>query len=820
MNHRALALALSLVTGAALVACRHESSRSAAGFDAGVPVRERAGSLPSATGPDKAFEWRRLAWMDEHGNIAPGALARALEQREDNIAAAKAGGQRATAGIYPTAWTSRGPANIGGRTRALVVHPTQTNKLWAGSVSGGIWHSTDGGLNWSPVDDGLPNLAICSLAIAPSDPSIMYAGTGEGFFNGDAIGGIGIYKSTDVGATWSHLPSTTGWDNVCSIDIAPTNPNRILVGKRYGGIQRSNDGGATWTNPWWAQGGFQVVFHPTLNSTALATIIDYNFGTGEWFHRVLYTTNGGTNWSIASGLDYKPGFSSRIALAYHRANPSIIYATCGADSKMYKSTDGGHSFTAVTTSGTTDTDWYRAPIWVDPFNPSIVLAGAYHIKRSTDGGASFSQISNGYINTTDPHPDIHTFITDPGFNGTTNKRVYVCTDGAVYRTDDIYAANQNSGWTRLDKTYRTTQFYGAAGHGPSGKLYGGTQDNGSLLIQNGSDNATLPFGGDGGFCAIDWTNTNYMYGEYINLQIHRSKDGGASAQYITNGLTDSGSAANFIAPFILDPNNSNRMLAGGASLWRSNNVRTALLNPSWNAIRAPGSSYISAIAVAPGNSNIIYVAQNDAKIQKTTNGTAASPAWTDIDNNGSVNPLPDRYVTRIVVDPVDQDTVYVALGGFSPDNLWRSTDGGATWQDITGAGPTGLPDAPIRGVARHPSRRGWIYVGTEVGVFASADGGATWSTGSEGTNAASVDELVFMHSSTTLLSATHGRGLWTAPTATCPADVNGDGFVTGDDFDFFAALFVLGDTSADFNSDGFVTGDDFDAFADSFVGGC
>jgi len=580
MNARALLATLVGLASLTLVSCQQGHGGVAVAPGTGPEVRERVASVPAATGADKAFEWRRKAWLDEHGQIAPGALAKARQQRDAMIAAAQIDGKRNASGIYPSGWTSRGPANIGGRTLAFVVHPTQTSKMWAGGVDGGIWHSTDGGLNWSPVNDALPNLAISALAITPGDPNIMYAGTGEGFFNGDAIGGIGMYKSTDGGATWNFMASTAGWDNVCSIAVAPTNPNRILVGRRYGGIFRSNDGGATWSNPWWAQGGFQVVFHPTLNSTALASLIDYDFNAGDWFHRVIYTTNGGTSWSIATGLDYKVGFFSRIALAYHAANPSIVYATCAADSKMYKSTDGGHSFAAVTTAGSTDTNWYCAPIWVDPTNPSVVLAGGYHVKRSTDGGVSFSQISNGYINTVDPHPDIHTIVSDPGFNGTTNKRVYICTDGAVYKTEDVYAANPGTGWARLDKTYRTTQFYGAAGHGPSGKIYGGTQDNGSLLLQNGSDNATLPFGGDGGFCAIDWTNTNYMYGEYITLQIHRSKDGGGSASYITSGLSDAGTAANFIAPFILDPNNPNTMLAGGASLWRSKNVRTALLSPS------------------------------------------------------------------------------------------------------------------------------------------------------------------------------------------------------------------------------------------------
>ncbi|MCG3123513.1 MAG: hypothetical protein GIKADHBN_01933 [Phycisphaerales bacterium] len=208
------------------------------------------------------------------------------------------------------------------------------------------------------------------------------------------------------------------------------------------------------------------------------------------------------------------------------------------------------------------------------------------------------------------------------------------------------------------------------------------------------------------------------------------------------------------------------MLAGGRSLWRSTNVKAA--TPSWFSIKPAGDDNISAIAIARTDSNVVWVAQNNAKLFKTSNGLATSPTWTTIDDNGTLNPLPNRYITRIVIDPASASTVYVALGGFSPDNLWRTTDGGTTWTDVTGSGPTGLPDAPIRGLARHPSKPGWLYAGTEVGIFASTDDGATWSTTNDGPANVSVDELVFMSNSTTLLAATHGRGLFTANIVDAP----------------------------------------------------
>ncbi len=741
--------------------------------------------LERATNPDEAARWRNLIRQDERGEIAQGALHRALEQRVVLLAqAAPRGGQR-VAGIDPAEWVERGPRNVGGRSRALIVDPTNTNRLLAGSVSGGIWVSENAGATWSPVDDGLPNLAIGCMAIDPSNPSVMYAGTGEGFFNGDAIGGTGIYKSTDGGQSWSLLAATSTWDNVCRIAVSPANSNIILAARRYGGIHRSTNGGANWSVRLNAQGSFYIAFDPTDGNKAVGHIIDYDWGLGDWYHRAVYSTNGGFTWATASGdMSRQNGFGSRIELAYAPSSPNVVYASCATGGgRIWKSTDGGQSYTLQTGSGSSGVSWYANPLWVDPTNPNFLVTGGYNFYKSTDGGASLTQISDGYIMTLQPHVDMHAIVHDPNFDGVTNRRVYVCTDGGVWKTDNIYTASTSSGWLNLDVDYRTTQYYGAAGDGNSGLIIGGTQDNGTLRIASGSDMGHLMFGGDGGFCAIDWQNPNYCYGEYINLRIVRSSNGGTSAGYITNGLADAGVAANFIAPFILDPNNPARLLAGGLRLWRCPNARAAPAFIVWQQIRPAGTDNISAIAVAPGNPDLIWIGQNNGEVHRTTNGTAASPTWEPIDNNGAPNPLPNRYVTRIVVDPDDHDLIYVTLGGFANDNLWASPDGGGTWVPLGNVGPDRLPSAPIRGFARHPRKANWLYAGTEVGIFASENGGSTWTTTHTGPSAVSMDELVFMHQSETLLAATHGRGIYTIAVPSCLllGDINQDGMVDAGD---------------------------------------
>ncbi len=760
-----------------------------AGCAAHRPAPPYEGDLPAATGPGKAHEWRRLAWKDENGHIPDDALRTALAQRQANVSFWSAHGVEqgfpagtvTLAGMSPGAWVEHGPNNVGGRTRSLVIHPTETNRLWAGAVSGGIWYSDDTAATWTPVDDFWASLAIGCLVMDPVNPDVMYAGTGEGYFNGDAIGGAGIYKSLDGGVTWELLAQTVDFGNVCRIAISPDDSNVLLAGTRYGGIRRSTDGGNTWTTVRWAQGSYFVAFDPTDGQKAIAHVIDYDFDLNEWFHAALYSVDGGVSWNAAVGLDFVSGFGSRIEPAYAPADPDVVLASVAADGgKIWRSVDGGQSYVQQTTSGDSGVSWYANPLWVEPVDPDTLLTGGYNVFGSVDGGVDLFQMSDGYIMTEQPHVDIHFFAHDPGYDGVGNRRVFVCNDGGVWMAEDLYAASPTGGWTRRDQGYRTTQFYGAAGDGPTGLMVGGTQDNGTLTLTDlDDDQAHLTFGGDGGFCAVDPTDPDYVYGEYINLQIHRSSNGGLSAGYIYSGIADAGVDANFIAPFILDPNDPDTMLAGGRSLWRSTNVKAGF--PSWSAIKGPGSDRISAIAVAPGNSDVIWVAQNNGEVFKTTNGTAASPAWTTVDDNGATNPIPNRYVTRILIDPDDSDTVYLSLGGFSPGNLGKSVDGGVTWADLTGAGPTGLPDVPIRGIARHPTQPQWLYVGTEVGLFASDDGGATWSTSDFGPAAVSVDEVVFMHDSKRLLAATHGRGLFTILIGN-PGDINGDGVVGIDDF--------------------------------------
>jgi hypothetical protein len=333
--------------------------------------------------------------------------------------------------------------------------------------------------------------------------------------------------------------------------------------------------------------------------------------------------------------------------------------------------------------------------------------------------------------------------------------------------------------TSLRNGLGITQFYGGGGSGGAGRLLGGTQDNGTLLynLADGTNAWTTESGSDGGFAAVDPVDPNNLYGEIQNFRLHRSLTGGPPSQFIYGGtggqsctknvpfqITDACNGdSNFVAPFVLDPNDPNRLLAGGKSLWRTNDARTANTSstgPVWTAIKAPTatSSFISAVAVAPGNSDVVWVGHNNGDVYVTFTGTASAPAWLKTDTV-----LPNRAVTAIAIDSSDARIAYVAFGGFSPDCLWRTTNAGVTWEDISGSGSAGLPDVPVRSIVIHPFLLSWLYAATDVGVFASEDGGATWHVPHDGPSNVAVFQLFWMDA--TLVAVTHGRGMYAFVTA-------------------------------------------------------
>jgi len=763
--------------------------------------------MPRPDSPGAANAFRQLQWNNEYGWFPENGLVEAKNHanamRARGRSAMFPGGGRTSplktapngasgalqsgsevaflgAGVSSTSWTWLGPGNIGGRVRALVVHPTTTTTMFAGSVGGGIFKTINGGATWAPVDDFMANLAVSTIVMKPGTPSTMYAGTGEGFYNSDGIRGAGVFMSTDSGTTWSQLGSTanSSWFYVNKLAMSPD--GAVILAATRSGVFRSTDAGTSWTNTQ-ATEMTGVSFHPTDSTKAIATGYSGN---------AYFSINGGATWTAATGLP--AGSFVRVEAVYAKSTPTTVYASVDANGgSIYKSLNGGSSY-AVVFNGAPDyletQGWYDNTIWVDPTNANNLIVGGIDLWKSTNAGVSLTKISDWSMSPASAHADQHAIVEQPGFNGTTNAKVWFANDGGIYGTSNVSTVGVGSptaGWNVFNNNLGITQFYGAAGGTTTGVIIGGTQDNGTLKRTTaGGTTWTTEFGGDGGSSAVDPSNNNNLYGEYTYGAIHRSTDGGASADWINGffwdglsyvckaapfSIADTCNAfqANFIAPFILDPNNSNRMLVGGDALWRTNDAttpNTATTGPSWASIKpASGTgNYISAIAVAPGNSSLIWVGHNNGQLFKTANGTVGAPTWTA----SGAGTLPARFITRVRVDPTAANTVYVTFGGFSTGNVWKTTNGGTSWADASGSGATGLPAVPVRDIAVFATRPSWLYAATEVGLFTSQDGGSTWSVPGDGPANVSIEELFWMGSS--LVAVTHGRGLFSATPSTDP----------------------------------------------------
>jgi hypothetical protein len=735
--------------------------------------------------PDHPGEWakyRALQRRGSDGKVKADGLIQGLKQRRDLLpqqltAATGTTGNTVVApmaGTNATRWTSIGPGNIGGRIRAIAVHPTTTSIIIIGSVSGGIWKSTDSGVSWNPVNDFMGNLSISSLVFDPSNTNIIYAGTGEGFYNADAVKGNGVFKSTDGGATWNSLTSTTPSTDINTAAYSWFYVNRLAISSsgtllaasggyygNYGNIWRSTDGGGTWSSRY-SNRVLDVRFDPNNSNNALASAIGYNFTSSWWESYIVRSTDGGQSWTPVKTFTNSSG---RIELAYTKANSQIVYASRNnANGEIWKSADGGATWGAAPVSNPAHFNgqgWYDNTIWVDPTDATHVVIGGIDLYRSTNSGGTWTKISDWVANMygglpSIPHADHHIIASDPGYDGSSNRKVYFGNDGGIFRAVDITAATTTTGWENLNNNLSITQFYGAAGSSATNRVYGGTQDNGSLFQPDTGISWTHIYGGDGGYSAVDSTGL-YLFGEYVYLQLHRNTNGGAtelSASSIYSGISDSGSSstANFIAPFVLDPNNNNTLLAGGNSLWRSTNVKAA--TPTWSAIKIPSTKLISAISIQEGDSNHIWVGHNDGTLFKTVTGTASPPIWNSV-TGGVPSGATGRMVNRVLIDKSTPNTVYVAYGGYANNNLYKSTDGGLTWSNIHGT----IPAVPIFSITRHPTNATWLYAGTEVGLFTSMDGGTTWGTINDGPANVEISELFWLNS-TTLVAATHGRGIF------------------------------------------------------------
>ncbi len=722
-----------------------------------------------ATHAAEYFKFRRMSRADTEGHIPMDGLLNAKAHIDVMRSATR------DAGLWEWDWL--GPSNIGGRIRTILPDPNNANVIWIGSASGGIWKSTNSGSSWSPIDDFMTSLAITSLVFDPSSTSIMYAATGEGFGNSDALPGAGILKSIDGGNTWSQLASTNN-GNFLFVNRLVAHPDSDSAGILYAvtnsnRVYKTEDGGISWVEK------LQTASDPV---DVRVNITDNNEVIVGCKDDIYLSDDYGETWTLeTSGAANKlPEDAGRCEVTFCPSNANRIYVGMERnEGEIWRSDDNGTTWTLINTGSEYmgDQGWYNNTIWVNPANSSSLIIGGVDLYRSTDGGASLTKISDwrDYHNggsANSAHADQHCIIEAADYLNSSNPVVYFGNDGGIQKTDNVWTVTANSGWENLANTsLGITQFFGGAAAEDGSIIVGGTQDNDKLRYKSsgtwsGNNNWYQSSTGDGGYAAINNNNTSLVYGSYTRLKIKKSTDGGNSYSNSYSGIGDAGDKlrALFISPFSMDPNDPSILIAGGSRIWRTTDHAA-----NWTEIREEGTYtngngsvvfYIcSAIDIDDGSSARIWVGYNNGHIAFTTN---TGTDWDRVDNNGVG--LPDRYVTDIAINPNNSNQVFVTFGGYEPDNVWYTPDAGNTWENRSGTAPYNLPVLQVNTVRFHPSNSNWVYIGTDLGVFATQDKGSNWSVvtnygENEGPVNTEVSEL-FWQGDEFLIAATHGRGMY------------------------------------------------------------
>ncbi|MBN2668423.1 MAG: T9SS type A sorting domain-containing protein [Bacteroidales bacterium] len=663
-------------------------------------------------------------------------------------------------------WTERGPNNVGGRTRAIMFDPNYTNnhKVWAAGITGGLWYNTDALNNgqWQNVNDFWDNIAVSTLASDPSNTTVFYAGTGEGWTS-KSVRGLGIWISTNSGQTWSQISSTNNdmFYNVQKIIVTET--GRVLAATSYG-LMVSDNHGTNWTT---LMEGYFGDIEKAGNGYLYASL--GKNGTEGFIYKSI---NNGNTWT-----DITPQFSvqERIELAVAPSNPLKIYAVASvgtAVSWMASSDNAGTSWQELnipmyleqSCSPSTYYDYTRGQAWYDlilavhPQDEDVLYAGGIDWHMSMDGGNSWEAVSYWtggclpYV-----HADQHIFAFVPN---DASKMLVGC-DGGVFLIEDADTYD----WTtnHLNNGYNVTQFYGTAIENESGSNYmlAGAQDNGTHRFNtSGLGNTVRVTGGDGGFCFIDQANSQYQITSYVYNNWRLSTNGGNSFSYYP-----STSDGYFINP--ADYDSEEKVLY--ASTRKDSIYVSRILVDGADGEYLPisgglNSGRISAVKVSPFQTDVIFVGTSYGDVFKIINAQDA-PSSTNLDPNQQ---LPSAYISSVELGS-SENQILVTYSNYGISSVWETRNGGTTWSNIE----HNLPDMPIRWGLYNPENTNQIMLATETGVWSIDDitTQTIWEPVNTGLANVRCDQIKYRTSDKMVAVATYGRGLFTTDAFADPQPV-------------------------------------------------
>lgn len=693
-------------------------------------------------------------------------------------------------------WRLIGPFR-GGRTVAISGIPNQPNVFYMAPNNGGVWKSADYGDTWKPIFDGQPTGSIGALAVAPSDPNLIYVGSGEGLRRPDLSVGDGIYKSTDAGRSWQHLGLRDG-QQIGFILVDPKDPNRVFVavlGHPYGpneerGVFRSLDGGVTWQKVLYKDdntGAIDLAFDPQNAQTVYAvmwasrrppwTAGNSYSGPGSGLYK---STDGGNTWHpLTKGLPTWSEHLGRIGLGVAPSNGNRIYALVDSPKLggLYVSNDAGESWERINSD---DRIWGRgddfACVRVDPKDENTVYIANISTYRSTDGGKNFTAIKGA-----PGGDDYHTVWINPE----NPQIIALAVDQGA--TISVNGGRTWSSWYNQP----TAQFYHVITDNQFPYwVYGGQQESGSIGIASRSDFGEITFRDwypvgveEYGYVAPDPLDPNMIYGgktTRFNRTTGQTQD--VSPVVLRTGQY----RFNRTAPLIFSPVDPHILYLGSNVLFKTTDGGNnwEVISPDLtredpgvppslgvfvesDAAKGKHRGVIYSLAPSPKDVNLIWAGTDDGLIWVTHD---AGKNWQNVTPPALT---PWSKLAQMDASHFDTDTVYAAVNRFRLNDLrpyiYRTHDGGKTWQEIV----TGIPaNEPVNTVREDPERKGLLFAGTERSVYVSFDDGDHWQSLQQNLPATSIRDLV-VHDND-LVVGTHGRSFWILDDITPLRQFNGE----------------------------------------------
>lgn len=684
-------------------------------------------------------------------------------------------------------WRQVGPFR-GGRTLAVSGVAGDPETYYFGSVAGGVWKTTNGGLTWTPMTDKTGIMSVGAIAVAPSDPNVIYVGTGESCWRGDISYGDGMYKSLDAGKTWSHIGLEDS-RHIARIVVSPTNPDVLFVaamGHAYGanemrGVFKSSDGGKSWQKVLYKDtktGAIDLTFDPSNPHTLFAALYEaqrypwtaIGGGPGSGLYK---STDDGATWKRLEGHGLPSGVLGRIGVSVSGADGNRIYAIIEAEKGgIYRSEDAGETWNLINPDHRfTQRAWYFHHIFADPKNVDTLYVLNTAVYRSTDGGHTFNFIRS-------PHGDNHGLWIDP----THPEWMINSNDGGATVSHD-----GGKSWTTQDNQPTAEFYHVATDNAFPYHIYGAQQDNSTVAIASRSDNGVIDRtdwydvgGGESGFVVPDPKNSDVVYaGSYDGLitrfdkKTHQVQDISSwPLNPMGSGAADLHHRFQWTAPIMMSANDPNALYHGGEMVFKSTDE-----GMNWTAIsgdltrndktkqQSSGGPLtqdntsveyydtVFALAESPVEKGVIWAGSDDGLLNVTRDG---GQHWENVTSKDFGE---WSKVSLIDPSPHSASTAYVAIDRHMLDDfhpyLFKTADYGKTWTKIT----NGLPDNVYVHVVREdPKRKGMLYAGTENGIYVSSDDGGHWQSIKLNLPTTPIHDLTIKGDD--LIVATHGRAFW------------------------------------------------------------